>query len=231
MAKIKKRFGKWGGYLPHCIDGRPTIDIKKEEMDGEYYIKANDEFFIMNNDLFGNIYLYIGLALYFFMLLTIAIRLSADKDVGFIFLFFLFSFGTLSIIYNYTAPVKKIILDRLNGIVTFPNFLWGKPICMPFKDMLVAWSVKNSGINPSGPSLSAFHPNGFFSTDIMGADVLEDWYFIVWYMDKNRPLPPGTAFDEYREKDYLRRKSEGFPEGLYPCSIHIPEYKPSKKRK
>ena len=38
-------------------------------------------------------------------------------------------------------------------------------------------------------------------------------------MDKNRPLPPGTAFDPYREKDFERRKAEGFPKPLYPSNI------------
>jgi len=46
----------------------------------------------------------------------------------------------------------------------------------------------------------------------------------VWYMDSNRPLPPGTAFDAYREDDYLRRREEGFAEPLYPSGIPTPEW-------
>lgn len=42
------------------------------------------------------------------------------------------------------------------------------------------------------------------------------WSFYVQYMDKNQTLPPGTAFDAYREKDFQRRKAEGFPEPKYP---------------
>ncbi|WP_205741305.1 hypothetical protein, partial [Geofilum rhodophaeum] len=42
------------------------------------------------------------------------------------------------------------------------------------------------------------------------------WSFYVQYMDKNQTLPPGTAFDTYREKDFQRRKAEGFPEPKYP---------------
>ena len=41
-------------------------------------------------------------------------------------------------------------------------------------------------------------------------------------MDKNRPLPPGTAFDAYRKRDYQRRKAAGFPYPLYP-GITTPE--------
>ncbi|WP_157926205.1 hypothetical protein [Tenacibaculum maritimum] len=42
-------------------------------------------------------------------------------------------------------------------------------------------------------------------------------------MDKNRPLPPGSAFDAYREQDYQRRKAAGFPKPLYPSKIATPE--------
>ena len=48
--------------------------------------------------------------------------------------------------------------------------------------------------------------------------------FYVWYMDRNRPLPPGEMLDEYREADYLRRKSEGFPKPQYYSSIKTPEW-------
>ena len=50
-------------------------------------------------------------------------------------------------------------------------------------------------------------------------DINDYWNFTIWYMDKNRPLPPGTAFDPYRQKDFERRKAEGFPKPLYPSSI------------
>ena len=43
-------------------------------------------------------------------------------------------------------------------------------------------------------------------------------------MDKNRPLPPGTAFDPYRQKDFERRKAAGFPKPLYSSDIPTPEF-------
>ena len=39
----------------------------------------------------------------------------------------------------------------------------------------------------------------------------------IWI--KNRPLPPGEAFDPYREKDFHRRKAEGFLPPLYKSNI------------
>ncbi len=55
------------------------------------------------------------------------------------------------------------------------------------------------------------------------------WSFMVWYMDKNRPLPPGSAFDEYREIDFERRKAEGFPPPLFPSRFPIPEATPEQQ--
>jgi len=48
-------------------------------------------------------------------------------------------------------------------------------------------------------------------------------------MDKNRPLPPGSAFDPYREKDFQRRKSEGFPPPLYKSTVPTPEATPEQQ--
>ena len=57
----------------------------------------------------------------------------------------------------------------------------------------------------------------------------EFWDFVVWYMDKNRPLPPGTAFDPYREADFQRHKAEGFPKPLYGSIIETPEATPEQQ--
>ncbi|WP_199271504.1 hypothetical protein [Cellulophaga sp. L1A9] len=48
-------------------------------------------------------------------------------------------------------------------------------------------------------------------------------------MDKNRPLPPGDAFDEYRLQDFERRKAEGFPRPGYPSTIPTPEATPEQQ--
>ena len=60
-------------------------------------------------------------------------------------------------------------------------------------------------------------------------DPYEEWSLYVWYMDKNRPLPPGTAFNPYREKDFERRKAEGFPKPLYPSNIPTLEATPEQQ--
>ena len=52
---------------------------------------------------------------------------------------------------------------------------------------------------------------------------MENLSFIVWYMDKNRPLPPDSIFDPYRNADFERRKAEGFSAPLYLSQIPTPE--------
>ncbi|WP_029447361.1 hypothetical protein [Cellulophaga baltica] len=218
--KIKKRYGKHGGYLPHCVDRDITRRIKKEEANNpEYYIRVDDQFFIKNEALGSDIYKYFGFLLCGLLLFTTILRFSVGEEINFFSSFLLFLIGILFIFYDYRHPKKELILDRMNGMITFPNYFYFKPFTMPFEDCLVAWSVKNS----TAPMLSLLHPNGFTSTDVMGADILEDWCFMNWYMDKNRPLPPGTAFDEYRLQDFERRKAEGFPKPLYPSNIPTPE--------
>jgi hypothetical protein len=63
----------------------------------------------------------------------------------------------------------------------------------------------------------------------LGNTCYEDLSFYLWYMDKNRPLPPGTAFDPYRDKDFERRKAEGFPRPLFNCNFITPEHTPEQQ--
>ena len=54
-------------------------------------------------------------------------------------------------------------------------------------------------------------------------DLFDSWNFYTWYMDRNRPLSPGTKYDKFRQKDFERRKAEGFPPPMYLSHIPIPE--------
>ena len=133
--------------------------------------------------------------------------------------------------YAYKGPSRDVILDRQKGIITFPHFyltFW-KPITLSFKDVLMAWSIKGFAVSGGTPSLSIIHPNGWTSTDIAHSAITETWWLMVWYMDKNRPLPPGDAFDAYRQQDFERRKAAGFPPPLYPSRIPTPEATPAQQ--
>ena len=218
---VRKGFGVslWRReFLPHIIVERP-LGIG-EECKENGFIRADDQFFIMNNSVaLGNFHLYIGLVLFLVALFLFGegtnteITLSASS----------FLIGSFYIIYNFTHPKKILILDRLNGIITFPGFLYGKPITMPFDEVLAA--VKG-GYGVGMATLAILRKNKLTSTSYdfdLQYEPLKSWSFMVWYMDKNRPLPPGEIFDPYRQKDYERRKKEGFPKPLYQSWIATPE--------
>ena len=112
-------------------------------------------------------------------------------------------------------------------MVTYPGFLFSKPCSVPFDELLASVA----SFANAGASLVFYHYNGITGTSIFAGKckISGNWSFIVWYMDKNRPLPPGEAFDPYRKKDFQRRKSEGFPPPLYPSYIDTPEDSESQK--
>ena len=129
--------------------------------------------------------------------------------------------------HYYKYSKKLLVLDRLNGMVTYPGFLFSKPCSVPFDELLASVA----SFANSGASLVFYHYNGITGTSIFAGKckISGNWSFIVWYMDKNRPLPPGEAFDPYRKKDFQRRKAEGFPPPLYPSYIDTPEDSESQK--
>ena len=206
-------------YFPHIILELPR---EKNEMSKSNGItRADDQFYIVDKSLYtGKMYMYIGL---FFLIFAFFGAFSRDafEIPGVIVLILYFLTGILLIVYQYTHPPEKIILDRLNGIITFPGVFYGKPITMPFDKVLAA--LKLNGKN--GPVSLGFYHHKILATNIdLDYTPKSSWSFIVWYMDKNRSLPPGKLFDPYRKRDYERRKAEGFPEPLYESWIGNPEY-------
>ena len=223
MGKTVKKeigFSLWKRkFLPHIIVELP-LGISDMSKNNDI-TRADDQFFIMNNSItFRNFHLYIGLIgyllSYFFSLAN-----NADDSFSIFIRICLFLFSTFYIIYNFTHPKKILILDRLNGIITFPGFLYGKPITMSFEEVL---AEVRGGYGAGMATLALLHQNKLTAySAILESTPLQSWSFIVWYMDKNRPLPPGKVFDPYRQKDYERRKKEGFPKPLYQSWIATPE--------
>ena len=135
--------------------------------------------------------------------------------IGFLFFF----------IYYFSMPSKEHIYDRLNSLTTFPGFMWHKNITMPIKKIAFNYS------QPSAQGIGSYElrivrPDKMYSQFIgvsFGQEYYKDLSFFLWYMDKNRPLPPGAAFDEFRDRDFERRKAEGFPKPLFPSRFETPE--------
>ena len=223
MKKIKRY--KWKSYLYKAIIEKPS-DTKKNTF--EYgTIRADDQFYI--NDMgygVSHIDLYVGIIFYSLALISLVSNKDTIEDRT-IFSIIFFIIGSFSFLHYYKYSKKLLVLDRLNGMVTYPGFLFSKPCSVPFDELLASVA----SFANAGASLVFYHYNGITGTSISAEDYKPsgNWSFIVWYMDKNRPLPPGEAFDPYRKKDFQRRKSEGFPPPLYPSYIDTPEDSESQK--
>jgi len=130
----------------------------------------------------------------------------------------------LYIFYSIFSPTKKVVFDRMNGKVTLPGFLFLSPATVPFGELTNAYNVYSRLLNIS-------HYKVPFSIRTIPGYGDDDWWSVyVWYMDKNRPLPKGNVFDPYRQRDYDRRKEEGFPEPIYPTFYDIPEWIEIRKK-
>ncbi len=172
-------------------------------------------------------------AIFSFLILFIMLALSSnseDDESQFMWYLCLSVFaiaGVYSFVKIFIKKKSMIILDRKNGLFSFPHRLNKyKHYEAKFDEIIFYWQGTGGPTGNLGMSLIAQHPN----KKIGGADLKAHvtnyrklWSFYVWYMDKNRPLPPGTAFDAYRQKDFERRKAEGFPKPLYRSHIITPE--------
>ena len=135
------------------------------------------------------------------------------------------------VIYGLTMPKQEAILNRIDGLITFDGFLWQDNITMPFSEVEFCYSTGGEDLHGAF-QLQIMRPNKWVTFAIpifSGKDCYEGMSFITWYMDKNRPLPPGELFDPYREADFQRRKAEGFPKPLYPSDIPTPEATPEQQ--
>ena len=121
------------------------------------------------------------------------------------------------------APYKELILNREEGTISMPRAFKKENVVISFEegDGIVKFTA-GGGAAPD-VYLVFLHKNRKKGGHLSHSDIYTFWEFVVWYMDKNRPLPPGTAFDPYREADFQRRKAEGFPKPLYKSYIPTPE--------
>ncbi|MFL0138398.1 hypothetical protein V2647_03190 [Tenacibaculum maritimum] len=207
---------------------KKIIIVKPEEIKREY-IESNNNFIEEASDLFyrekrtarGWMSWIIGIIL----VLMSLIGLVSDDVV--VVMGMLMSFGlsgVLTIIYGFVAPIKYLVYDRMNGIITVTR-AFRSSVAIPFSSGygLKGYSNTSPGVISAQLNFVSSKKKPRVGGIIAHNLVEESWSFMVWYMDKNRPLPPGSAFDAYREQDYQRRKAAGFPKPLYPSKIATPE--------
>ncbi|WP_407268311.1 hypothetical protein [Tenacibaculum maritimum] len=215
-AKLKKYYHRVAKkiYIKPSLFDKNYTGSKRTD-----YIFFNDEFLVTKiakyvTPIMG------GASLIVVLIIIKGMLKGEEIDPPFVFLFWLCSFTTvLFTVYGFTMPKKEGILNRRDGLITFTGFMWEPDITMEFKKVEFAYST--GGENMIGAfQLQIIRPNKWFQTfevaGYIGKDCYANMSFITWYMDKNRPLPPGASFDAYREQDYKRRKAAGFPRPLYP---------------
>lgn len=113
---------------------------------------------------------------------------------------------------SYNKYLYTCEFDRLRGTIIYPTLISRKG---KIKFLHVRFLDLKFALNPY--SLSIWDPlnkQQIISFKVKKAEVVNEaeakehllrlHSFLQWYMDKNRPLPPGKIFDEFRLKDYAR---------------------------
>ena len=208
-------------YQPHTILEYP------EHINEGLADKANHEIYLESHAFFLKSDIYWGIGTIAF---GIWLMVSTENISQRILPTFLILGGLFWIAYGAFAKkhYKIFELNRLERTVTYPDNYFRPPLKGKFKHLKAVIAVTG---NIDGYSdreylkfVNTLKPR---KLDLLytfyGSDPYKDWSFYVCYMDKNRPLPPGTAFDPYREQDYVRRKRNGFPKPLYHSNIPTPE--------
>ncbi|OEK09833.1 hypothetical protein A8C32_09995 [Flavivirga aquatica] len=221
--KIEDNLKKGFHHVPKAILRSEVISIQKEDIGSRELYYLDDNYISMATG--ANVLPVWGGGISTFaslLFLHYNVIQNWPKD-GFIAISISISILLFCILYYFTMPKKENIMDRMRGTITFTGSFWGKNITMPFNKVIFHFST--GGDNMVGAyMLQIVRPTNLtFCMSNYGSDCYESISGIVWYMDKNRPLPPGTAFDPYRDADFERRKAEGFPPPLYPSQVPTPE--------
>ncbi|MCD9637372.1 hypothetical protein [Tenacibaculum maritimum] len=207
---------------------KKTIIVKPREIKTEH-VESNNNFIEETSDLYYRVKItargWMSWIIGIILVLMSLIGLVSDDVV--VVMGMLMSFGlpgVLTIIYGFVAPIKYQIYDRMNGIITVTR-VFRSSVAIPFSSGygLKGYSNTSPGVISAQLNFVSSKKKPRVGGIIAHNLVEESWSFMVWYMDKNRPLPPGSAFDAYREQDYQRRKAAGFPKPLYPSKIATPE--------
>lgn len=223
--KVKK--GGISRMIPLRITHKEKAILRKEIADDDdIIISVSDKY--MELPTASNVVIYMGGGAFLLAILGflgIIYKKSGQVSTNFYFFILPFVLGFLFFVYYYiTIPQKECIFNREDGLVTFPGFMWYKNITMPIRKILFSKSSPSTqGVGAGW--LEIIRPDKTYSlySCTFGNMYYEDLSFLLWYMDKNRPLPPGDAFDEFRQADFERRKSEGFPKPLFKSDFKTPE--------
>lgn len=170
------------------------------------------------------------LALFIWFLCEVDYAITSNiVDLGITIICVLGAIAVVIILLYYIAfylyRAKQVItFHRLTGMIEVPKPWFagwnGATIAFPFTDSCITW-VLGFG----GAMLKLSYPNSRISVNFLPGNMRKEFSFILWFMDRNRQLPPSKRLDPYRVKDFLRREAEGFPPPLRRTNIKIPSHK------
>lgn len=232
MEKVSSSKSKWNnlkkflkGHLNTEISIEPS-DVHQKLVSKKIYKKVDENKIVSVSDAQSSPQGLIIIPLVIFLFLYF---LGPDdmfsSSAGLYISISLISLVILGIIYYFTIPDKDIILNRNEGKITVPGFMWKKGFSMDFDRARFGWVGTGGASGNLDMILAVKHPDYVLKGSKLYGHITKFdklLSFFVWYMDKNRPLPPGDAFDEFRQQDFERRKAAGFPRPLYP-GIATPE--------
>ncbi len=227
------------------------LNISFDNLNTRNILCLNQDFLVFDveKEYREQFWFYFGFTLFAFLLsLTPLLAKKTNEEIPLLIWSFYFVMISLLIgqIYFFCRmPKKEFIFNRNHGLLTFPDR--GRRSNNTMKFNIVKWSTYRPDHPNQSSNLSylivrspktyfyAYTSMAYFDTpEIDKSDMFlhgnsDKMTLFAWYMDKNRPLPPGTAFDPYRQKDFERRKAEGFPIPLYDASIETPEATPEQQ--
>ena len=223
---------KWlKGVMSKQITNPEKCELEKKTLDNVYFRYPNDSYFYCTSARdWGGAKTYGGIFLFLFIA-NLCLLITPPIEPLILVICIISLIGCIFFVtFYYTKPSKECILNRKDGLFTFPGFYWDQNITMPIENVIFRIS------GPGGTGGSAFNlkvqrPDRFKTQYLftLGNNCYQDLSFVLWYMDKNRPLPPGDAFDEYRDQDFERRKAAGFPKPLFHSTFETPEATPEQQ--
>ncbi len=228
-----------GGFYRKILFAKPK-NMRFRETKDELYVRykeryrIDDQYWESTTGAYGSPKTYGGGSLLITLGLSISFIYGSERIYWYYAIIWLvaFSLSILYIAYYIWMPKdKEHILDRQKGTMTFPGYFWQKNVTMAFEKLLMF--KPGPGTNAiAAQGIKVINPQKYCGTFFfsMGLGNYDDMTLLTWYMDRNRPLPPTDQFKPYREKDFERRKVEGFPPPLYSSFFNTPEDTPEQQK-